>query len=143
MNKLNLNKPGIYLIIPNGKKLRPLDLDKRRINKVRKVNNSYIKFGKSERPLIYRYKDYKKIFGEDVNFNPILIIEDILNLKRFERYVSIRFENYKITNPNSNRKLEWMSNISFNDAKSIILKSYTKFKENRIGLFDTVIKKKN
>lgn len=131
MNKLDLSRPGIYLVIPNGKKLRPLDLDRRRIHKVKKVNNSYIKFGKSERPLIYRYKDYKKIFGEDVNFNPILIIEDILSLKRFERYVGARFENYKITNPNSNRKLEWMSGISFSDAKSIILNSYTEFKAKK------------
>tara|TARA_B100000795_G_C22684434_1_gene393081 strand:- start:32 stop:427 length:396 start_codon:yes stop_codon:yes gene_type:complete len=127
MKKLNLNKPGIYLVIPNGKKLKPLDLDKRRINIVAKVNNLNIKFGKSERPLINRYKDYKKIFGEDVNFNPILIIEDIFNLKRFENYISIQFNNYKISNPNSNRKLEWMSNISFNHAKSIILKSYKEF----------------
>ena len=115
------------MVIPSGKKLKPLDLDKRRINKVRKVNNLFIKFGKSERPLLYRYKDYKKIFGEDINFNPILIIENIFNLKKFERYVSARFENYKITNPNSNRKLEWMTNISFNDAKSIILKSFEEF----------------
>ena len=128
MNRLDLNKPGIYLVIPYGKKLRPLDLDKRRINKVRKVNNLCIKFGKSERPLIYRYKDYKKIFGEDVSFNPILIIENIFDLKKFERYISEQFENYKITNPNSNRKLEWMSDISFNDAKSIILKSFKEFK---------------
>jgi len=127
MKNLNLNKPGIYLVIPNGKKLKPLDLDKRRINIVAKVNNLNIKFGKSERPLINRYKDYKKIFGEDVNFNPILIIEDIFNLKRFENYISIQFNNYKISNPNSNRKLEWMSNISFNHAKSIILKSYKEF----------------
>ena len=127
MKKLNLNKPGIYLVIPNGKKLKPLDLDKRRINIVAKVNNLNIKFGKSERPLINRYKDYKKIFGEDVNFNPILIIEDIFNLKRFENYISIQFNNYKISNPNSNRKLEWMSNISFNHARSIILKSYKEF----------------
>ena len=131
MKNLNLNKPGIYLVIPNGKKLKPLDLDKRRINIVAKVNNLNIKFGKSERPLINRYKDYKKIFGEDVNFNPILIIEDILSLKRFERYVGARFENYKITNPNSNRKLEWMSGISFSDAKSIILNSYTEFKAKK------------
>ena len=48
MKNLNLNKPGIYLVIPNGKKLKPLDLDKRRINIVAKVNDLHIKFGKSE-----------------------------------------------------------------------------------------------
>ena len=62
MKNLNLNKPGIYLVIPNGKKLKPLDLDKRRINIVAKVNNLNIKFGKSERPLINRYKYFFIIF---------------------------------------------------------------------------------
>jgi len=124
---LDLNKSGIYLVIPKGKKLKPLDLDKRRINIVAMVNDLHIKFGKSERPLNCRYKDYKKIFGEDVNFNPILVIENISNLQKFEKYVSIQFNDYKISNPNSNRKLEWMTNISFNLAKTIILKSYEEF----------------
>lgn len=57
---LDLNKSGIYLVSPKGKKLRPLDLDPRRINIVARVNDQYLKFGKSERPLKDRYKDYKK-----------------------------------------------------------------------------------
>ena len=43
LKMINLNRSGIYLVNPNGKKLRPLDLDSRRINKVAKVNCEYIK----------------------------------------------------------------------------------------------------
>ena len=110
--------------------MRPLDLDPRRINIVAKVNDQYLKLGKSERPLRDRYKDYKKIFGDDVNFNPILIIENLGNLREFEKFASTKFNEYKISNPNSKRKLEWMTNISFELAKSIVLKSYKVFNEN-------------
>ena len=124
---INLNRSGIYLVNPNGKKLRPLDLDSRRINKVAKVNCEYIKFGKSERPLKDRYKDYKKIFGDDVNFNVILVIDDLVKLREFEKFTSSKLNKYKISNPNSVRKLEWMKNITFDEAKLIILKSYKEF----------------
>tara|TARA_B100001057_G_scaffold180107_1_gene180806 strand:- start:278 stop:664 length:387 start_codon:yes stop_codon:yes gene_type:complete len=126
---INLNRSGIYLVNPNGKKLRPLDLDPRRINKVAKVNCEYLKFGKSERPLKDRYKDYKKIFGNDVNFNVILVIDDLEKLREFEKYASSKLNKYKISNPNSVRKLEWMKNITFDEAKLIILKSFNEYKE--------------
>ena len=124
---INLSRSGIYLVNPYGKKLRPLDLDSRRINKVAKVNCEYIKFGKSERPLKDRYKDYKKIFGDDVNFNVILVIDDLVKLREFEKFTSSKLNKYKISNPNSVRKLEWMKNITFDEAKLIILKSYKEF----------------
>ena len=124
---INLNRSGIYLVNPNGKELRPLDLDSRRINKVAKVNCEYLKFGKSERPLKDRYKDYKKIFGNDVNFNVILVIDDLVKLREFEKYASSKLNKYKISNPNSVRKLEWMKNITFDEAKLIILKSFNEY----------------
>ena len=124
---INLNRSGIYLVNPNGKKLRPLDLDPRRINKVAKVNCEYLKFGKSERPLKDRYKDYKKIFGNDVNFNVILVMDDLKKLREFEKYASSKLNKYKISNPNSVRKLEWMKNITFDEAKLIILKSFNEY----------------
>ena len=58
-----LNRMGIYLVQPQGRSLRPLDLDPRRIQKVAKVNNQFLKFGKSERPLSVRYQEYLKIFS--------------------------------------------------------------------------------
>ena len=88
---LDLNKSGIYIVSPKGKRLRPLDLDPRRIKIVARVNEEYIKFGKSERPLKNRYKDYKKIFGDCVRFHPILIIEDLFFLREFEKYLSHQF----------------------------------------------------
>ena len=124
---INLNRSGIYLVNPNGKELRPLDLDSRRINKVAKVNCEYLKFGKSERPLKDRYKDYKKIFGNDVNFNVILVIDDLVKLREFEKYASSKLNKYKISNPNSVRKLEWMKNITFDEAKLIILKLFNEY----------------
>ena len=125
----DLNRSGIYLVNPNGKELRPLDLDPRRVNKVAKVNNEYFKFGKSERPLRDRYKDYKKIFGDDVNFEIILNINDINKLREFEQFASSKLRQFKISNPNSTRKLEWMKNITFSEAKMIILKAYKEFNE--------------
>ena len=41
---INLNKSGIYLVKPRGNKLRPIDLDKRRIHKVIKANDEFLKF---------------------------------------------------------------------------------------------------
>ena len=34
-----------------------------------------------------------------------------------------------LINPNSTRKLEWMKNITFSEAKMIILKAYKEFNE--------------
>ena len=61
---------------------------------------------------------------------PSLIIKNLdeLTVKEFEKYLSHQFTDYKISNPGSNRKLEWMTNISLDIAKSIILKSYDEFK---------------
>jgi len=122
-----LNNSGIYLTRPNSKIRKPLDLDKRRVHKVAKVNKDFIKFGKSERPLENRYRDYKKIFGDDVTFEPVVIINDTDKLRAFESYISPLFDNYKISNPGSSRKLEWMTGISFGYAKEKILEAYKKF----------------
>ena len=122
-----LNNSGIYLTRPNSTIRKPLDLDKRRVHKVAKVNKDFIKFGKSERPLEHRYKEYKKIFGDDVTFEPIVIINDTDKLVAFENFISQLFENYKITNPGSTRKLEWITGISFDYAKEKILDAYKKF----------------
>jgi len=122
-----LNNSGIYLTRPNSTIRKPLDLDKRRVHKVAKVNNDFIKFGKSEWPLENRYKRYKKIFGDDVIFEPIVIINDAVKLRAFESVISQLFTGYKISNPGSTRKLEWMTGISFGYAKEKILEAYKKF----------------
>jgi len=124
------DKSGIYLVQPKGQILRPIDLDKRRIDKVVKVNEDFIKFGKSERPFSLRYYDYKKIFGKDVKFEAIIVLFDVVKLREFEKIVSSSFNDYKISNPNSSRKLEWMHNISFENAKKKILNCFNEFKNN-------------
>ena len=125
-----ISDSGIYLINPRGPKLRPLDLDKRRINKVAKVNEDFIKFGKSERPLWDRHRDYKKIFGDDVKFVPVVIMNNQVKLRSFESYISPLFDEYKISNPNSSRKLEWLKGISFEDAEKKILDALKNFEQN-------------
>ena len=127
---INLNKSGIYLVKPRGNKLRPIDLDKRRIHKVIKANDEFLKFGKSERALNQRYNDYKKIFGSDVIFKPIVVFNDMEKLRKFEKIVSQSFNKYKVSNPNSSYKLEWMKNIEIKDAIEIIKDKYKEFHNN-------------
>ena len=57
----------------------------------------------------------------------ILVIDDLVKLREFEKFTSSKLNKYKISNPNSVRKLEWMKNITFDEAKLIILKSYKEF----------------
>ena len=117
-------KMGIYLVQPKGRSLRPLDLDPRRIQKVAKVNDQYVKFGKSERPLSVRYQEYQKIFGEDVKFKGIISFREVSQMIAFRDHISGIFEGYKISNPGSSRKLEWMTGITFSKAEQIIRHEY-------------------
>lgn len=118
------NVQGIYLVQPQGRSLRPLDLDPRRIKKVAKVNNQYIKFGKSERPLSVRYQEYQKIFGSDVKFRCIIPFGDTKKMIAFRDHISLILDDYKISNPGSSRKLEWMTGLSFSQAEQIIRDEY-------------------
>ena len=129
-----LKQIGIYLVQPKGRLLRPLDLDRRRIQKVAKVNEKFIKFGKFEKSLEVRYKDYQKIFGDDVKFEVIVSFTDISQLIEFRDHISSIFEGYKISNPGSSRKLEWMTGITFSKAKKIILHEYNYHFSKETGL---------
>jgi len=119
-----LNQMGIYLVQPQGRSLRPLDLDPRRIQKVAKVNNQFLKFGKSERPLSVRYQEYQKIFGPNVKFRCIIPFTDVSKMIEFRDHLSQRLDAYKISNPGSTRKLEWFTGISFSQAEKIIRDEY-------------------
>lgn len=119
-----LNQMGIYLVQPQGRSLRPLDLDPRRIKKVAKINNQYLKFGKSERPLSVRYQEYQKIFGSDVKFRCIIPFGDTKKMIAFRDHISLILDGYKISNSGSIRKLEWMTGLSFSQAEQIIRDEY-------------------
>ena len=123
-----MNDRGIYLTRPRGRIKKPIDTAKDRIKWVAKVNEDYIKFGKSERPLKARYRDYQRIFGDDVIFEPIIILNDKEKLRAFEDHIKNIFpNNFKISNPGSSRKLEWMTGITFEEAKEKIIEEYKKF----------------
>ena len=119
-----LNQMGFYLVQPQGRCLRPLDLDPRRIQKVAKVNNQFLKFGKSERHLKIRYQEYQKIFGPDVKFRCMVSFTDVSKMIKFRGLLSQILDAYKITNPGSTRKLEWFTGLSFSQAEKIICDEY-------------------
>ena len=51
-------------------------------------------------------------------------------LRKFEKIVSQSFNKYKVSNPNSSYKLEWMKNIEIKDAIEIIKDKYKEFHNN-------------
>ena len=128
-----MSKFHIYLVQTKGRSITPIDKDHRRVNKVIKVNNQYLKFGKSERKIEVRIKEYKRIFGENIKFESICSFENKKDLGDFKNHISEIFNNYRVLNPNSQKKLDWMTGISFQKAKSIMLKEYNSIFQN-LGL---------
>ena len=65
-----------------------------------------------------------------VKFVPVVIMNNQVKLRSFESYISPLFDEYKISNPNSSRKLEWLKGISFEDAEKKILDALKNFEQN-------------
>lgn len=119
-----MSKFHFYLTQPKGRLVTPIDLDQRRIHKVIKVNNQFLKFGKSERKIEIRLKEYIKIFGENIRFESICFFGNKQELDKFKNHMAKIFENYRVSNPNSQKKLDWVRGISFAKAKKITIKEY-------------------
>ncbi len=92
------NEIGIYLNQPEGKLLKIIynkkDADKvKDKNKILKVNEENVKFGKSKN-LNARYMEYKKIFGKNTNFKKIILINDYEKLINFENHLKKVFKKF-------------------------------------------------
>ena len=72
---------------------------------------------------------YDEINDGDVNFTPVVICENYIKeeLTSLEKLIKSRVDNYRIRNPNTNRRLEWFQGIKFEDLKNIILQAHEEF----------------
>lgn len=110
---------GIYIIkLKNFNEKKPVDTDVRRQN-VLKVDSNAIKVGKAKN-LNNRKKNYIKTFGlENVDFK-ILYECNFDQLKNIENKILHKIDKYRIINPKTNRKTEWL-NGNYTDIETIIL----------------------
>ncbi len=119
MNNQNIpDAPGIYVVALNNKK--PISInadDPRHADTAYKANYKNVKTGKAK-SLKGRMDNYFKTFGEDnVNFEPIIITEEI---KESEKTIKNALDPYRVSNPKSGRKTEWMIGITKEQTIKII-----------------------
>lgn len=116
-NKITPIPSGIYVVTLNNK--TPISInskDPRRADKVYKANYKNIKVGKAN-SLKSRMGDYFKTFGEEnVNFLPIIITEDF---DEAEKIIKKALDNFRVRNPTSNVKTEWLIGITRDQAIKI------------------------
>jgi len=122
---------GIYIVKPQGKHLRiiyePKDQAKiKNKEKTLMVNEDFIKVGKATN-LNSRNISYKKIFGDNIIFDKVILFKDVVIMKRFEDRLKEHFKPFRVSSPNNGVLLEWMTNITFDKAKSDIKKIYQNF----------------
>lgn len=117
-------EPGIYVVTLNNE--IPISInaqDPRCADKVYKANRHNVKVGKAK-SLQGRMGNYFKTFGEEnVNFHPIIITEQI---NEAEKIVMKELESFRVRNPVSNRKTEWLLGITRNEAIEIVVKNIYK-----------------
>lgn len=117
---------GIYIAQPRGSRMRVID--KSRADVMPCVNYTHIKFGKAHN-LQQRFKNYYFDNDGDVDFTPIIICDNYSKeeLASLEKYIKSRVDNYRIRNPKTNRRLEWLEGISFEDLKNTIIEVHKEF----------------
>lgn len=117
---------GIYIAQPRGSRMRVID--KKRADIMPSVNNTHIKFGKTEN-LQRRFKDYYFDNDGDVDFTPIIICESYSKqeLANLEKLIKSKVGNYRMRNPKTKKLLEWLEGISFEDLKNTILEAHKEF----------------
>jgi hypothetical protein len=112
----------IYAMQPIGDDLRPIDQDKRCFNGEKlyppEANHNNVKIGKTERPIQYRKRDYKKIFDKFI-FKIIAEYEDLDELKNDEKHLKVNvFSAYirNFQNKKNRQTREWMEGISLDEV---------------------------
>ena len=117
---------GIYIAQPRGSRMRVID--KKRADIMPSVNDTHIKFGKAHN-LQQRFKNYYFDNDGDVDFTPIIICDNYSkeDLASLEKLIKSRVDSYRMRNPKTNRRLEWLVGMSFENLKKTILKAHKEF----------------
>jgi len=115
------DKPGIYVVTLNNE--IPISInaqDPRYADKVYKANNKNVKVGKAK-SLKARMGNYHKTFGEEnVNFHPIILTAHIDDA---EKIAMKELDRFRVRNPVSKRKTEWLIGITRDEAIEIVVKN--------------------
>jgi len=115
------DKPGIYVVTLNNE--IPISInaqDPRCADKVYKANNKNVKVGKTK-SLKARMSNYHKTFGEgNVNFHPIILTTQIDDA---EKIAMKELERFRVRNPVSKRKTEWLIGITRDEAIELVVKN--------------------
>lgn len=116
-NKAAPSSSGIYVVTLNNK--TPISInaqDPRYADKVYKANYKNVKVGKAKF-LKSRMGNYFKTFGEEnVNFLPVIITKDIDDA---EKTIMKELDDFRVRNPESNVKTEWLIGITRDRAIEI------------------------
>ena len=121
----------IYLAQPIGNRVRSIDrLKPKDRKKPAKCNNSNVKFGKH----LSNYSDlkdrYERLVG-DVDVRVVVNIPDN-QIQEFENILKKVFVQHikQFQEESKTFTREWMSGITFDEAKNTILEEHKKFNEN-------------
>jgi hypothetical protein len=113
------DEPEIYIVTLNNKE--PISInadDPRRADIVYKANYKNVKIGKAK-SLSARRENYYSTFGEEnVNFFPIILTSQI---DEVETIIKSNLDKYRVKNPVSKRKTEWLSGINKAEVIEIIV----------------------
>lgn len=117
-----MNKSGLYIVTLNNNEPISVNANDPRIaSKCITVTRENCKFGKA-RNLAIRSRNYEKVFGaHNVNFHPIVLLEDITMA---ERAVLDNLSKWRIRGK-SGRMNEWLSGISPKDLEQLIINTIT------------------
>ena len=129
--KLGLMKKGIYLVQPQHTELKIIynqqDAEKAGDpSTILKVNKENIKFGQSN-DFEKRYEEFVEIFGSNVKFLEVVEIDDSKKLTEFKKHLKIIFNQYCLNSLKDGRKMDWMKEISLDNAQTIVLGEYKKY----------------
>ena len=105
--KVDLQSPGIYTVMFRGQddEVSSYGNDKRRVANGIPLKRGFIKIGKAKN-LMERYKNYESSFGiKNIVFCPLFNSSEI---DGHENRLKQLFDIYRIRNPKTNRRLEWM-----------------------------------
>jgi hypothetical protein len=96
-------------------------IDKSLADIMPRVNNAHIKYGKAHN-LQQRFKNYYFDNDGDVDFTPIIICDNYTKeeLTSLEKLIKSRVDNYRVGNPETNCRLEWLQGINFEDLKNYL-----------------------
>ena len=118
----------IYIVKPIGPELRETNQsDTRKTGKTPLVNHDNLKVGKAL-SLKNRIKGYQKDVG-NVEFNEILNDKSLTpkELQQLETNIKRRLDQYRVRNPHTNRKTEWLLGIDYHQLILVITEEHQSF----------------